>query len=64
MAHPADFERVSFKGDAGIGVLNLTTQVTTEAGNMRCLSATRNRSEPLDEQTLVTISAGVLKLRR
>ncbi|GGO22396.1 serine hydrolase [Deinococcus humi] len=64
VAAPADFERVSFKGGSEIGVINLTTQVTTKAGRTLCVSATWNRPEPLEEQIFVAMYAAVLKLLR
>ncbi|OLV17924.1 Beta-lactamase [Deinococcus marmoris] len=59
-----EFKTVSFKGGSEIGVLNLTTQVTTKAGKTLCISATWNRPEPLNEQQFVAMYAGVLKLLR
>lgn len=63
-ADPSDFKNVSFKGGSEIGVINLTTQVTTTAGKTLCVSATWNRPEPLNEQQFVAMYAGVLKLLR
>ncbi|WP_029476930.1 serine hydrolase [Deinococcus frigens] len=64
LADPADFSSVSYKGGSEIGVLNLTTQVTTRAGKTLCISATWNRPEPLDEQTFFAMYQGMLKLLR
>lgn len=63
-ADPSDFKNVSFKGGSEIGVINLTTQVTTKAGKTLCVSATWNRPEPLNEQQFVAMYGGVLKLLR
>ncbi|OLV17296.1 hypothetical protein [Deinococcus marmoris] len=62
VADPADFPSVSFKGGSEPGVLNLTNQLTSKVGKMWCVSATRNRPEPLDEQMFIAMYAGMLKL--
>ncbi|MDV6375180.1 serine hydrolase [Deinococcus arenicola] len=64
VADPADFSSVSFKGGSEIGVLNLTTQVTTRAGKTVCVSATWNQPRPVDDSQFGAMYAGVLKLLR
>jgi beta-lactamase class A len=43
-ADPADFEHVAYKGGSDIGVLNMTTMVTTRRGTKLCFAATANDS--------------------
>lgn len=62
IANKDDFKVVSYKGGSEVGVLNLTTQVTTKAGKTYCISATWNNAEPLDEAALYGLYAGVLNL--
>lgn len=64
VATPGDFRSVSFKGGSEIGVINLTTQVTTKAGKTLCVSATWNRPEPVDEGQFIAMYQGLLKLLR
>ncbi|PNY81026.1 serine hydrolase [Deinococcus koreensis] len=64
VATPGEFRSVSYKGGSEIGVLNLTTQVTTQAGTTWCVSATWNAPYPLDEGQFVSLYAGVLRLLR
>ena len=64
MATPGDFARVSYKGGSEPGVLNLTTQVTTQAGRTLCVSATWNRPEALEETTFLGLYAATLNLLR
>ena len=42
VADPASFRRVAFKGGSDVGIINLTTQVTTKRGTRLCFSATLN----------------------
>jgi hypothetical protein len=44
VADPADFAHVAYKGGSDIGVINLTTMVTTRRGTKLCFSATGNDS--------------------
>jgi hypothetical protein len=44
VADPSDFERVAYKGGSDIGVINMTTMVTTHRGTKLCFSATANDS--------------------
>jgi hypothetical protein len=44
VAAPGDFARVAFKGGSDVGVVNLTTMVTTKRGTKLCFSATENDS--------------------
>jgi hypothetical protein len=44
VADPADFKHVAYKGGSDVGVINLTTMVTTRRGTKLCFSATGNDS--------------------
>ncbi len=48
VADPSLFKTVSFKGGSEGGVLNFTTQVTTQDGRTVCLSATTNDAKSID----------------
>ena len=41
-ADPSDFRHVAYKGGSDVGVLNMTTMVTTRRGSKICFSATLN----------------------
>jgi hypothetical protein len=43
-ADAASFRQVAFKGGSDVGVINMTTQVTTKRGTTLCFSATLNDS--------------------
>lgn len=62
VAKKADFARVSFKGGSETGVLNLTTQVTTQDGRSYCVSATWNRPQALDDAQFAALYGAVLTL--
>jgi beta-lactamase class A len=64
LAVPSDFARVSYKGGSEVGVLNLTTQVTTKMGRVLCISATWNDARALNEKQFLALYAGLLKLLR
>lgn len=59
-----DFGQVSFKGGSEPGVMNLTTQVTTKAGQRLCVSATWNDARALDEGTFMGLYGSLLRLLR
>ena len=59
-----DFARVSYKGGSEPGVMNLTTQVTTKAGQRLCVSATWNDARALDEGTFMGLYGSLLRLLR
>ena len=62
VAAPGDFARVAFKGGSDIGVVNLTTMVTTNRGTKLCFSATENDSvRDVNGAAFETIYAGVLR---
>ncbi len=44
VSDPADFKHVAYKGGSDVGVINLTTMVTTRRGTKLCFSATGNDS--------------------
>ncbi len=61
VANPADFRQVAFKGGSDVGVINLTTMVTTRRGTAVCFSATLNDStHPVDETVFDNAYADVL----
>jgi hypothetical protein len=61
-AEPAAFRHVAFKGGSDVGVINLTTMVTTRRGTKICFSATLNDAEqPVDELKFSTAYAGVMR---
>ncbi|GAA5436908.1 serine hydrolase [Deinococcus aquaticus] len=64
VADPAAFGSVSFKGGNEPGVLNLTTQVTTQAGRTYCVSATWNDARALNDPQFLALYGGVLRLLR
>lgn len=64
VANPGDFARVAFKGGSEPGVLNLTTLVTTEAGERLCVSTTWNDARPLNDARFVGLHSGLLELLR
>jgi Beta-lactamase enzyme family len=50
VADPAAFRRIAYKGGSDIGIINLTTLVTTKHGTRVCFSATENNAaQALDE---------------
>jgi beta-lactamase class A len=63
VADPAAFRRVAFKGGSDLGVINLTTAVTTMRGTKLCFSATLNEaSASLDEARFETAYGGVMRM--
>jgi beta-lactamase class A len=61
VADPAQFRAVSYKGGSEGGVLNATTQVTTQSGRSVCLSVTWNNAAPLDQGQFVALYTGLLQ---
>lgn len=49
LADPADFAHVAYKGGSDVGILNLTTAVTTHRRTRFCFSATVNATTAVDE---------------
>ena len=45
VADPHAFRHVAFKGGSDVGIINLTTMVTTRRGTNVCFSATLNDSK-------------------
>ena len=64
VADPALFKTVSFKGGSEGGVLNLTTQVTTNDGRTVCVSATSNDSKAIDEKAFASAYTRLLQAVR
>jgi beta-lactamase class A len=61
VADPASFRQVAFKGGSDIGVMNLTTQVTTKRGTRLCFSATINdRTTAVNPSSFTTAYGAVL----
>jgi beta-lactamase class A len=56
------FRRVAYKGGSDVGVVNLTTLVTTKRGTTECFSATLNNAErAIDEQAFEIAYASVVR---
>ncbi|MVN87299.1 serine hydrolase [Deinococcus sp. HMF7620] len=64
VASAADFRAVSYKGGSEPGVLNLTTQVTTQAGRTLCVTATWNAPQALNEERFTDLYGALLNLLR
>ncbi|WP_291428237.1 serine hydrolase [Deinococcus sp.] len=64
VADPTQFRSVSYKGGSEPGVLNLTTQVTTQAGRTYCVSATWNDARALNDPQFLALYRGALRLLR
>ena len=64
VADPSLFKTVSFKGGSEGGVINLTTQVTTNDGRTVCLSATSNDSKPVDQSAFASAYSKLLQAVR
>jgi beta-lactamase class A len=63
LADPGAFPHVAFKGGSDLGVINLTTVVTTSRGTRMCFSATLNDSmRQVDESAFEAAYSGVLGL--
>lgn len=61
VADAASFRQVAFKGGSDIGVINLTTQVTTKRGTRFCFSATLNdQAKAVNETAFATAYSAVL----
>lgn len=57
---PGDWHRFTYKGGSEIGVLNLSSRVEGRDGIARCVVATWNHREPLDENRLLAPYSGLL----
>ncbi len=63
VADPAAFQNVAFKGGSDLGVINLTTAVTTRRGARLCFSATLNDpDQKVDEAGFEAAYGGVMRL--
>jgi beta-lactamase class A len=61
-ADPAAFRNVAFKGGSDLGVVNLTTMVTTKRGTHLCFSATLNDStREVDDATFIAAYGNALQ---
>ena len=61
VADPSDFSRVAYKGGSDVGILNLTTAVTTHRGTKLCISATVNATTAVDETAFEVQYAAALR---
>lgn len=61
---PSKWSRVAFKGGSELGVLNLTTWLTTQGGASYCVSATQNQDAPIDENAFVSLYNGLVETLR
>ena len=62
VAEPADFRHVAYKGGSDVGIINLTTMVTTKRGTSVCFSATLNdATRSVDEKAFEAAYSGVLR---
>ncbi|MHB8148172.1 MAG: serine hydrolase [Vulcanimicrobiaceae bacterium] len=62
VADPSAFRHVAFKGGSDVGVINLTTMVTTVRGTNVCFSSTLNDSaHPINEAAFEAAYAAVLQ---
>jgi beta-lactamase class A len=63
VADASAFRHVSFKGGSDVGVINLTTTVTTKRGTKLCFSATLNDpAREVDQSAFEAAYNGVLRL--
>ncbi len=60
IADASDWAHVAFKGGSEVGVLNLSTLVTTADGTTHCVVATWNNDAALDDQALFVPYGGIL----
>jgi hypothetical protein len=60
VADAASFRRVAFKGGSDVGVVNLTTQVTTKRGTTFCFSATVNDSAKGVDESAFELAYGAV----
>lgn len=61
LADATAFRRIAYKGGSDVGIINLTTAVTTKRGTRICFSATLNDStRVVDESTFELAYGGVL----
>lgn len=64
VADAATWERVAYKGDSEIGVINLTAWLSDKAGNQFCIVVTWNNSAALDRQKMLQIYASMIDVVR
>jgi len=60
IASAGEWASVAYKGGSEPGVLNQTFQLTDQAGNRYCLSATRNAAQPFENGPFFTAINGLL----
>jgi beta-lactamase class A len=59
-ASPQDWQKITFKGGSGPGVLNLTTGVQAKNGKHYCVVATWNHEGLVDEVMFMSLYGGLL----
>jgi hypothetical protein len=58
----SDFRHVAYKGGSDVGIINMTTMVTTKRGTTVCFSATLNdEKHAVDEMAFETVYSNVLR---
>ena len=60
VADPTAFAHVAFKGGSDVGVINMTTSLTTKHGTHLCVSATLNDAERRINETTFATAYGVV----
>jgi beta-lactamase class A len=61
VTEPGDFKSVAYKGGSDVGVINMTTQVTTKKGSRYCVSVTLNdQKTEVDEKVFAAAYAAVM----
>ncbi len=64
LASKSDWQRVSYKGGSNAGVLNFSTLLEDANGDRYCLAATWNTQEQINQNKLVGIYSGLIRLIR
>jgi hypothetical protein len=60
--NPSDFRHVAYKGGSDVGIINMTTMVTTKRGTTVCFSATlNNEKQAVDEMAFETAYEDVVR---
>jgi beta-lactamase class A len=62
VARRDSWAKIAFKGGSEVGVVSLTSQLTSAAGDNFCVTLTVNDHAPLDEDRLTTIYAALVNL--
>lgn len=62
VARRDDWQRIAFKSGSEVGVVSLTSQLTSRTGDRFCVTLTVNDHAPLDEDRVTTIYAALVAL--